>query len=160
MEHSDLPGYGCEATIRYMKHYKALADRDADVAGDMLPDFDRVRDTLHRLGRIRNAEGKLVVDLPDEENRRITRLGDSFGSLVGAHGHFWRFFRTKEGHMGMGGLAVEENDSVRVVSSCPVPLVLRHREDGSYQLIGDSYVHGIMHGEAVKSARWEDVCIT
>ncbi|KAI8664920.1 HET domain-containing protein [Fusarium sp. Ph1] len=160
VEHSDLPGYGCEATIRCMKHYKALADRDAHVAGDMLPDFDRVRDTLRRLGLIRNAEGKLVVDLPDEENRKIKRLGDAFGSLVNAFGHFRRFFLTEEGHMGMGGLAVEENDSVWVVSSCPVPLVLRPREDGSYQLIGDSYVHGIMHGEAVKNAKWEDVCIT
>ncbi|RSL46536.1 hypothetical protein CEP54_013809 [Fusarium duplospermum] len=40
VEESDLPGYGCEATLRCMKHYKALADRDADVAGDMLHDFD------------------------------------------------------------------------------------------------------------------------
>ncbi|KAM6529537.1 hypothetical protein FALCPG4_007666 [Fusarium falciforme] len=160
VQHSDLPGYGCEATIRCMKHYKALADRDADVAGDMLPDFDRVRDTQRRLGLVRNAEGKLVVDLPDEENRRIKRLGDSFGSLVNIFGYFRRFFLTEEGHMGMGGLAVKENDSVWVVSSCPVSLVLRRRQDGSYHLIGDSYVHGIMHGEAVKSARWEDVCIT
>ncbi|KAJ4212864.1 hypothetical protein NW759_011505 [Fusarium solani] len=59
VEHSDLPGYGCEATIRSMKNYKALADRDAHVAGDMLPDFDRKgsRWSIYRMKKIARSNG-------------------------------------------------------------------------------------------------------
>ncbi|RSL49203.1 hypothetical protein CEP53_009244 [Fusarium sp. AF-6] len=114
VQESDLPGYGCEATLRCMKHYKALADRDADVAGDMLHDFDWVRDTIRQLGLIRNAEGKLVNELPPDENRKIKLLGDSFSTLVNGFGYARRFFLTEEGHMGMGCLAVAKNDSVTV----------------------------------------------
>ncbi|RTE76331.1 hypothetical protein BHE90_009219 [Fusarium euwallaceae] len=115
VQESDLPGYGCEATLRCMKHYKALADRDADVAGDMLHDFDWVRDTIRQLGLIRNAEGKLVNELPPDENRKIKLLGDSFSTIVNGFGYARRFFLTEEGHMGMGCLAVAENDKRMVL---------------------------------------------
>ncbi|KAF5568397.1 heterokaryon incompatibility (het-6OR allele) [Fusarium phyllophilum] len=39
-------------------------------------------------------------------------------------------------------------DEIWVVSGCPTPLVLRSRGQ-QYTLIGETYVHGIMHGEAV-----------
>ncbi|SCN92818.1 related to heterokaryon incompatibility protein (het-6OR allele) [Fusarium fujikuroi] len=39
-------------------------------------------------------------------------------------------------------------DEIWVVSGCPTPLVLRSKGQ-QYSLIGETYVHGIMHGEAI-----------
>lgn len=48
-------------------------------------------------------------------------------------------------------------DEIWVVSGCPTPLVLR--KDGQrYSLVGEAYVHGVMHGEAVnEGSKWEDL---
>jgi hypothetical protein len=39
-----------------------------------------------------------------------------------------------------------------------VPLVLRHHPDG-FQLIGESYVHGVMNGEAFVEEQCEILCV-
>ncbi|KAK1638086.1 ankyrin and HET domain-containing protein [Colletotrichum phormii] len=77
-----------------------------------------------------------------------------------------RPFLTDSGHMGLGGQSVQDGDGIWVVAGCPSPLVLRELPVSSisgpfsYRLIGEAYVHGIMHGEAVvEDALWEDVCI-
>ena len=42
------------------------------------------------------------------------------------------------------------NDLIFVLMGCSVPLVLRPRGDGLYQLIGECYIPGFMKGEAMK----------
>ncbi|KAF5618389.1 heterokaryon incompatibility (het-6OR allele) [Fusarium sp. NRRL 52700] len=42
-------------------------------------------------------------------------------------------------------------DEIWVISGCPTPLVMR-RQGQQYSLIGETYVHGIMHGEAIHDA--------
>jgi hypothetical protein len=45
---------------------------------------------------------------------------------------------------------VNEEDLVCVLLGCPVPIVLRAVED-HYELVGDIYLDGIMHGEAMRA---------
>ncbi|GFF66883.1 hypothetical protein IFM62136_06771 [Aspergillus lentulus] len=65
------------------------------------------------------------------------------------------------GHVGFGGYAVQEGDLVCILKGGSYPYVLRQRRDGLYHLVSDSYVHGVMNGEFVRSnadvgAKWQD----
>ncbi|KAI1866277.1 uncharacterized protein JN550_007665 [Neoarthrinium moseri] len=75
-----------------------------------------------------------------------------------------KFFVTQNGYLGLGPDPILPGDDVYVISGSKVPFVL-HRVDNSeadsrendsssypvFKLIGDSYVHGIMDGEALES---------
>jgi hypothetical protein len=59
-----------------------------------------------------------------------------------------RFCITQKGHVGFVPISVEEGDQICVFVGCETPFVVRKRGD-SYILIGDAYIHGLMHGEAM-----------
>lgn len=68
-------------------------------------------------------------------------------------------FLTRNGYLGMGFESIEVGDEVWIVRGCPTPLVLR-REEERFSLVGESYVHGVMKGEAVDDdTRWEKIQI-
>jgi hypothetical protein len=65
-----------------------------------------------------------------------------------------RPFVTENGYMGLAPAYVAESDqgeiailSIAVVVGCSVPLVLRERENGTFQLVGTCFVQGWMDGE-------------
>jgi hypothetical protein len=66
---------------------------------------------------------------------------------------------TEQGHFACVFESSLVGDEIWVVSGCPTPLVLR--KDGQrYNLVGEAYVHGVMHGEAVnEDSKWEDLDI-
>ncbi|GAB1317419.1 hypothetical protein MFIFM68171_07629 [Madurella fahalii] len=74
-----------------------------------------------------------------------------------------RLFVTKKGYLGAGPLSARVGDAVYVLAGGHVPFVLRKRaggeEEGTWRLIGDCYVHGVMHGEALEREdfSWTDV---
>jgi hypothetical protein len=42
-----------------------------------------------------------------------------------------------------------KGDSICVLFGCDVPVVLRKHDDGLWEFIGETYVHGIMDGAAM-----------
>lgn len=63
-----------------------------------------------------------------------------------------RLFRTRKGLLGLGPHAVQQGDQVWVVPGGRTPYVFRPLSDlGPSQraFIGESYIHGIMDGEAM-----------
>ncbi len=73
---------------------------------------------------------------------------DAFRKLLHA-----RFFCTREGFMGLGPLSLEAGDSIWLIPGSEVLFVLRENPvTNRFELIGDCYVHGLMHGEAVDGA--------
>ncbi|MCJ1259517.1 hypothetical protein MMC24_007355 [Lignoscripta atroalba] len=60
------------------------------------------------------------------------------------------FVVTRNGHMGLVPEHAQEDDMVCVLFGCSVPVILRKRDDGGFQLIGESYIHGMMDGAAMK----------
>lgn len=67
-----------------------------------------------------------------------------------------RFFKTAGGRFGWGPDGVGEGDVVAVVDGLDVPLVLRP-VDGGYEMVGDCYAYGIMHGEGLVGAESSNV---
>ncbi|CAI6339658.1 unnamed protein product [Periconia digitata] len=58
-----------------------------------------------------------------------------------------RLFRTRGGYLGTGARSLKNGDEVWILHGAGVPMVLRMRPNGNYQLIGEAFVYGLMHGE-------------
>lgn len=56
-------------------------------------------------------------------------------------------FITKQGHLGLGPYTIRSGDQVVIMKGGRTPYILRKKRDHC-ALVGEYYVHGIMHGEA------------
>jgi hypothetical protein len=67
-----------------------------------------------------------------------------------------RTFTTRDGYIGLGPGAVRHGDHIALLQGGKLPVVLG--EKGSdYELVGDSYIHGIMSGERYDSSSCDDI---
>ncbi|KAF4632852.1 hypothetical protein G7Y89_g5278 [Cudoniella acicularis] len=83
-----------------------------------------------------------------------------FALCIGFNCHRKRVFATKGGHLGLGTKSVKEGDEAWILEGADTPFVLRPRKDGKYKLIGEAYVHGVMHGElAVQGVSMRNVLL-
>ncbi|KAI7774757.1 hypothetical protein LA080_007922 [Diaporthe eres] len=68
-----------------------------------------------------------------------------------ASGSSRRLFRTDNGLLGTGMKSVAKGDEVWVLAGSKLPLLMRKRpsseRDNEFRLVGEAYVHGIMHWE-------------
>ncbi|KAF5714604.1 heterokaryon incompatibility 6 OR allele [Fusarium mundagurra] len=83
------------------------------------------------------------------------------GNIMASTWFYRRAFLTDTGYLGMGHESTQAGDEVWIISGSPAPLVLRKSvETNEYCLIGESYVHGAMQGEAVTDeVTWEKIKI-
>ncbi|RBQ67157.1 hypothetical protein FVER53590_03596 [Fusarium verticillioides] len=169
--------------LEQLTNFQSLLARDEDEASDMLPSIEWVKQMLQKLGASDPPDSQLAsifafmartsslggfseefdiewTSVVAKELADTFILAGRYASLLGTYAGQRRVFLTDEGHLGLAFSSALEGDSVWVVSACPVPLVMRPRADGTYQMIGDSYVHGIMEGEAIKDNSWEEITIT
>ena len=61
----------------------------------------------------------------------------------------WSFFVTAGGYMGLAVPKARHDDYLCIALGASVPMVLRKQED-CYSFVGEAYVHGMMHGEAIE----------
>lgn len=109
---------------------------------------------LQRLATTANSDLLPAV----AEIEATTREVDGTTTTIGFYTRMRRLFRTDKGFLGLGPDSVRAGDQVWILAGARVPFVLRdvsteHGPD-SFELVGESYVHGIMQGEAVAA---EDV---
>ena len=62
------------------------------------------------------------------------------------------FCSTQHSRLGFVPKNTKVGDVVCILYGSEVPYILRPRDDGSYAVIGECYVHGIMHGEVLSEA--------
>jgi hypothetical protein len=62
------------------------------------------------------------------------------------------FFTTSKGYMGFGAMGSKVGDEVCVLGGGNSPFILRSH-DTYFEMIGDSYLHGIMHGRILDRPR-------
>jgi hypothetical protein len=63
---------------------------------------------------------------------------------------------TKKGYIGWAYPKVRPGDHVCILTGCSVPVILRRREEGGFNLLGDGYFEGMMKGETVAKLSDED----
>lgn len=73
-----------------------------------------------------------------------------------------RLFLTRTGRIGIGPRVLEAGDHLCVIAGAQVPYVLRAFDNTRYLFVGESYVDGIMNGEAVNDrqrsgSEWGDI---
>jgi len=69
-----------------------------------------------------------------------------------------RMIRTKDGLVGLVPELARKGDFVCLFKGGMVPLVMR-KVGSRWTLIGDSYVHGIMHGDAFEETKCKTMWI-
>jgi hypothetical protein len=105
------------------------------------PSPARVRETLDILDQFK-------VDSPGRE--KIQENIERFNALVGLTLESRRLFVTKDGRLGMGPQSLECGDEIWGLEGANVPFVLKRSNEENFQLVGEAFVFGAMHGEAVK----------
>jgi hypothetical protein len=70
-----------------------------------------------------------------------------------------RLFVTSRGHIGIGPDIVTAGDVCCIVSGGELPYILRPYGPSAYLLVGESYIDGVMDGEAVELDSWEDIVL-
>ena len=81
-------------------------------------------------------------------SRALLTMGDAslYSLLCMIDGN--RFFITSDGRMGLASRDIEPGDSVMVFAGGD-PIYITRKHEGYHQFIGDGYVFGLMHGEAI-----------
>jgi hypothetical protein len=87
--------------------------------------------------------------------------GSMYGSALNQFSFFRKFFVTRDGYFGLAPPSTEKGDGIFVLRGGRVPFVLRKLGGGKYRIVGECYVHGIMHGEALRrdGFAWEKIGI-
>jgi hypothetical protein len=63
--------------------------------------------------------------------------------------HHRKFFYTCNGYFGLGPEVLQPGDLCCLFFGAEVPYILRPCKDKTFSFIGECYIHGIMHGEAM-----------
>lgn len=67
---------------------------------------------------------------------------------------------THAGRLGLVPSTACEGDEILVFGGAITPFVVRKNEDGSHRLVGDCYVRGLMHGEAMQENDMQKIVLT
>lgn len=66
-------------------------------------------------------------------------------------------FVTMKGYVGLSTEHVQRGDTIAILKGAQVPFILRAHGEGTYRLIGEAYIDGIMDGEAVHETTWQPI---
>ncbi|KAM7206457.1 Heterokaryon incompatibility protein (HET) domain containing protein [Naviculisporaceae sp. PSN 640] len=97
-------------------------------------------------------------DEEGHEEETLFELMDVF-LLQNVFGAGKRLFRTENGLIGLAPDEIVVGDTLSICDGARMPLLLRDRGGGLWQLVGPCYVHGIMHGEARDASAVGDIVV-
>jgi hypothetical protein len=96
---------------------------------------------------------KLQRALKASEAGMDEELAVEIKHLMGARTYAKAFFILNTGHLGHGFKSVRSGDELWVIWGASTPFLLHPVGNGSYQLVGEACVHGLMHGAAPDSGK-------
>lgn len=62
----------------------------------------------------------------------------------------WKYAISSNGRKAIVPRRAKPGDQVCIITGFPLPFILRPAEDRTFNILGECYVHGVMHGEAVQ----------
>lgn len=122
---------------------KSLHDAWERHKDGVLPSPERVRRTLEAIHEARQGTPgyKEVFD-------SVAR----FEAAVEKKLHSRRLIVTREGRLGLGPESASEGHEIWAVAGASVPIILQKTGRGTFKYVGEAFVFGAMHGEAVSGA--------
>jgi hypothetical protein len=119
---------------------------------EVLSDWVCKHPQLARLLGCPTTTGRLSLhglgDTIDKAHKRTTTASEGtqfWHEVHGASGSALRLFRTGGGLLGLGPAWSERGDEFWVLAGAQEPFILRRRAWGGHRLVGEAYVHGMMH---------------
>ena len=141
-----------------MVNLKALSNQDTS---RIIPSLDTLLDGCVRAGISETACDPNVSHVVDAHRSKLYDDAYEYGRLLRTSQN--RPFCTSNALLGIGPHVVELGDLVAIVPSVKTPLLLHRKlelSQGYYELLGECYVHGIMHGEALsEEGHWQQLVI-
>jgi Heterokaryon incompatibility protein (HET) len=145
---------------------------------DSMPSYEKLADTytntvIPRLAQIFQIWLERVRD-PGQPGQKYRLHAEFAEDLYKKEQGFERAFKkimrilfgTAEGYIGNGPDSLQEQDEIWIIKGSDVPLAVRKLPNAAidqrrYQLLGEAYVHGVMHGEAFcgREPGWETLCL-
>lgn len=129
--------------------FAELGSRSREVLGRLL-DFSNL-DT--------NEEDRLFLLRAQETMEKLKTLKWRSGYAAAAMSLACkgrRFYRSNKGFMGLAPDIAQKGDKICLVLGCCTPLIIRG-EGPNFSLVGESYVHGVMDGELMADAAFQDI---
>jgi hypothetical protein len=147
------------AFLRSLTNIERLAL--ADHTG-LIPKLSELETYAKRMEFIHGSQHACTDDDRNAAIRELVGGRQAYQSVVFSTITYRRLFLLREGYLGFGPHSLDAGDTVWIVSGCPSPLALRKQPQNSdcFMLLGEGYVHGIMHGESVEgNTDWNDICL-
>lgn len=97
-----------------------------------------------------------------KKNLKERTFGRVFQDLRKAYKNAMRhrvLYKTAKLYMGLGPDYVCERELVCIFAGSPVPFILRPLENGTYLLVSETYVHGLMSGEAMDMSKAKEIVL-
>ncbi|KAI1751997.1 heterokaryon incompatibility protein-domain-containing protein, partial [Xylaria castorea] len=143
----------------YTAFQKLLSQAPEDASLSLPPEFKHF---MNAFQSSKNISPSIAKQEHDRMLKRSTEIvDDSLLQDVRRNGFdlgMRSLFRTSVGQLGRGAKATKAGDEAWVLAGGNVPFTLRKVSEGRYKLIGECYIHGVMHGEAV--ANVSELCRT
>lgn len=138
---ADIAGWKKERNDDVQRLGNVFSALDVQVSAQELKSWqtDLADELIHQFDYSYNWKTEKIESLCDEETRE-------FMGILQERGSSRRLLLTAEGHLGYSIGTPASGDFVCLIEGANVPYILRATKNGRYQLIGEAYVHGMMHG--------------
>jgi hypothetical protein len=89
-------------------------------------------------------------EAPSNSSEAGIHSGDptAFNTIVDSYCNSRKLVCSEQGYLGLAPVLAMKGDYIAVFAGAIVPFIIRPVFEGSYKLVGECYVHGIMDGEA------------
>jgi hypothetical protein len=87
--------------------------------------------------------------------QNLTKGTDEYNAIMNLATHFARqiiptilwtgLFFTEKGYLGLGSMDAKPYDEVWALRGAYGPFLLRPMDDGTFAVVGEAYVHGVLH---------------
>lgn len=122
-----------------------------------LPDRTRLNSCFTREYKVSDVSKSGDIQSPDSKTSVIEKFEPfdndlliAFKARIDEVKSQRRMFRTSGDYLGMGPISTQEQDELWIIRGARVPFILRKVEESSYRVIGECYVHGLMHGKVME----------
>ena len=155
---------GCPSLIAEIRrHAPSSLENSEYVSGDSL--LDAFVSTLCANAFVHTSSPPVNRHLQFEESRRFVQnvlqntggwiqplpAIDDVATYLGYADELCRnrsFITTREGYIGLAPSETKPGDQICILLGCQMAMILRPASSSQYQVVGESYVHGLMDGEA------------
>ena len=130
--------------------YYTTLNANQQLPGENFPSMDELYKLFHLyyVSWVTTLSRRSIIDKVEGVDRSaVTVYADTVFSATSGR----RFCITKEGYMGLVPTSTKIGDSIVLLSGGLTPYVVRRRRNGTWDFLGECYIHGLMNGEV-----WDD----